>query len=189
MYTTQRLILRHWKETDLQPFAALNADPHVMQHFPKILTSDESDRLAGRIQKGITEKGYGLWAIETQQESAFIGFVGLSDVHFDADFTPAIEVGWRLDVGYWGRGYATEAAQKALQIGFEQIRLKNICSFTFRGNHASRRVMEKLGMRYIQDFSHPSLDKEDPLQPHVLYNITSSDFSSMKSTPSEQIQT
>ena len=170
---TPRLRLRQWREADYEPFAALNADPEVMRHFPSPLGRVQSDGLAEHARATIQNRGWGLWAVEVVQGAPFIGFVGLSEPSFDAHFTPAVEVGWRLAREYWGDGYATEGARAALAFGFEELRLDEIVSFTTVANHRSRRVMERLGMAHdpVDDFPHPLLASNDPIRPHVLYRL------------------
>jgi RimJ/RimL family protein N-acetyltransferase len=173
---TQRLMLRRWRPSDLAPFAALNADARVMRHFPATLSRAESDAYAERIEAHFAEKGFGLWAVEVPGEAPFIGFVGLSVPHFEAPFTPCVEVGWRLAAEHWGRGYAPEAARAALAFGFDTLALREILSFTAAVNEPSRRVMEKLGMTHdpADDFDHPALPAGHDLRRHVLYRIARS---------------
>ena len=170
---TVRLVLRRWREADRTPFATLNADPVVTEHFPAPLRPEESDALVDRIEAGFEERGWGLWAVEIPGRAAFAGFIGLNPATFDAPFTPAVEVGWRLAREHWGRGYATEGALGALTFGFDALALDEIVSFTTHGNARSRRVMERLGMHRdpADDFDHPNLPEGDPLQPHVLYRL------------------
>lgn len=170
---TKRLILRPWKEEDWEPFARMNADPRVMEYFPSTLSRQESDTLAKRLSDYVVENGWGLWAVSIPDVAEFIGFIGLSKPSFDAHFTPAIEVGWRLAYEYWGKGYATEGALAALQYGFEALQLKEIVSFTAQMNDRSRNVMKKIGMHHdpVDDFDHPRLSKEHLLCRHVLYRI------------------
>jgi RimJ/RimL family protein N-acetyltransferase len=170
---TPRLLLRQWREADFEPFAALNADPEVMRHFPAPLTREESDAFAARARAHIAVLGWGLWAVEVEG-TPFIGFVGLSEARFDAHFTPAVEVGWRLAREHWGKGYATEAARAALMHGFDELALTEIVSFTTVANDRSRRVMERLGLTRnpADDFQHPRLAPDDPTRPHVLYRIS-----------------
>lgn len=170
---TDRLLLRPWRDTDLAPFAALNADPEVMRHFPAPLTRTESDSLAHRLADGIDTRGWGLWALETVPDGEFIGFTGLSPVGFDAHFTPAVEIGWRLARTAWGRGHATEAARAALAFASDELGLEEVVSFTATGNARSRAVMARLGMTRTphDDFTHPSLPPGHPLRSHVLYRL------------------
>jgi RimJ/RimL family protein N-acetyltransferase len=170
---TSRLLLRRWRDDDRDPFAALNADAVVMEHFSAPLRGAESEAFVDRIERGFDERGWGLWAVEVPGTAPFIGFVGLNPVTFEAPFTPAVEVGWRLAREHWGHGYATEAARAALEFGFETLALDEIVSFTTQGNTRSRRVMERLGMRYdpADDFDHPNVQRADPLRLHVLYRL------------------
>jgi ribosomal-protein-alanine N-acetyltransferase len=169
---TERLVMRRWRDEDREPFAKMNADPRVMEHFPGLMSRAESDRLVDLIVAHFDEHGYGLWAVEVPGAVQFAGFVGLNVTLFDAPFTPAVEVGWRLAAGHWGHGYATEAAREALHYGFDEVGLDEIVSFTVPANVRSRRVMDKLGMTRDPDgdFDHPSLVGQ-PLARHVLYRL------------------
>ncbi len=168
-----RLRLRCWRDEDRASFAALNADPTVMEHFPSTLSRAESDALVDRIENGLAERGWGLWAVEVRNTGSFIGFVGLNPATFDAPFTPAVEVGWRLASGHWGRGYATEGARAALDYGFAELGLEEMVSFTTVANLRSRRVMERLGMRHnpADDFENPTVPEGHPIRPHALYRL------------------
>ena len=171
--TTPRLLLRAWTEADRAPFAAMNADPAVMEHFPALLTRAESDALAGRIQEHLTTHGWGLWAVEERGTHGFIGFTGLARPCFEAHFTPAVEVGWRLGRSSWGQGYATEAARAAVAYGFVTLQLAAIVSFTTVSNLRSQAVMRRLGMTHdpADDFDHPQLAPGHPLRRHVLFRL------------------
>ena len=175
---TARLRLRSWRPEDLDPFAALNSDHRVMEHFPQPLSREQSDLLAEQIVFDLRAQGWGLWAVEVTETRFFAGFVGLSRPRFRAHFTPAVEVGWRLAQDYWGRGFATEAAWAALEFGFDCLGLGEIVSFTSVDNMRSRRVMERLGMSHDpgDDFDHPSLPQGHRLRRHVLYRLTSAEF-------------
>ncbi len=171
--TTERLLLRPWREADRAPFAALNADPLVMEFFPSCLDRAESDALADQIKAAFASRGFGLWAVELPGSAPFIGFIGLSVPRFEAHFTPCVEIGWRLARAYWGKGYASEGARRVLAYGFEQLQLTEIVSFTACENLRSRAVMERLGMRRDPsgDFEHPALPQKHRLRRHVLYRI------------------
>ena len=160
----ERVLLRAWCPTDLPAFAALNADPRVMEYLPKELSREESDALARRCQEGLDARGYGLWAVEVPGMADFIGYVGLSVPRFAAAFTPCVEVGWRIAHEHWGRGYATEAARLALAFGFGQAALEEIVSFTVPANRRSRAVMERLGMTHDpkEDFDPPTAAGRGP---------------------------
>jgi RimJ/RimL family protein N-acetyltransferase len=144
-----------------------------MEHFPALLTREESDRMVDRIEAHFQEHGFGLWAVEAIDIAPFIGFVGLAIPRFEASFTPCVEIGWRLAAPYWGQGFATEAAKAAAAFGFEQLRLEEILSFTAVGNLRSRRVMERIGMTHdpADDFDHPLLSEGHHLRRHVLYRL------------------
>jgi RimJ/RimL family protein N-acetyltransferase len=175
---TERLILRGWRDEDLDPFAALNAHAEVMRYMPRTLSREESDSLAARIRAELASRGYGLWAVESPGEAPFLGFVGLSVPAFEAPFTPCVEVGWRLAWRFWGKGYASEAARGVLGHAFGELGMRELVSFTTVENAASRRVMERLGMRRDprEDFEHPALPPGHPLRPHVLYRIARAEW-------------
>ncbi len=170
---TERLILRPWRIEDRAPFAAMNADPVAMEYFPQTYDRRESDAMVDRIEEHLSAHGFGLWAVEVPDLAPFIGFIGLSTPSFEAHFTPAVEVGWRLAREYWGHGYATEAAREAVSVGFEEHDLREIVSFTVPANFRSRRVMERIGMTHdpVDDFDHPRLPEGHRLRRHVLYRL------------------
>jgi len=175
---TERLILRPWKQEDLEPFAALNADPRVMEYFPALLSRKESDERVRCWQAKIEARGWGPWAVSVPGVSDFIGFIGLNDVDFKVHFTPAIEIGWRLAHDYWGKGYAIEGARACLKYAFETLGLKEVVSFTAVSNQRSRRVMERIGMHHDpkDDFDHSKLPEGHALRRHVLYRLTAEEW-------------
>lgn len=175
---TPRLLLRRWRPSDRDALARLNADPEVMEHFPATLDRAGSDATADRIAAHFATHGFGLWAIEVQGGEPFIGFAGLMIPRFQAHFTPAVEIGWRFARSAWGHGYATEAAREALRLGFAELGLPSIVSFTVPNNLRSRRVMERLGMRRDprEDFDHPLLPEASPLRRHVLYRLSAAEW-------------
>jgi ribosomal-protein-alanine N-acetyltransferase len=168
--TTPRLILRRWRDEDRAPFAALNADPKVMEHFVAPLNREQSDDMVDRIEAHFDAHGWGLWAVEVKETLAFIGFTGLWTPNWQPEL---VEVGWRLAHEAWGRGYATEAARAALDDGFGRLQLHEIVSFTSVDNIRSQRVMQKIGMTRdpADDFDHPNVPEGHRLQRHVLYRI------------------
>jgi RimJ/RimL family protein N-acetyltransferase len=170
---TERLLLRPWRESDRLPFQQINADPRVMEFFPEPLTAEVSDALFARAREHFDRHGFGPFAVELIETRAFIGFIGLSIPGFDAQFMPAVEIGWRLAFEHWGKGFATEGASAALGYAFETLRLEEVVSFTVPANRRSRRVMEKLGMTHdpCDDFDHPKFPDGHPLRRHVLYRI------------------
>ena len=171
--------MRAWRDADREPFAAMNADLRVMEHFPALLSRAESDAMVDRIGEMFDERGFGLWAVEAPGRAGFIGFVGLLVPSFDAHFTPCVEIGWRLAPEHWGHGYAFEAARASLDFGFSTCGLPEIVSMTVPANLRSRRVMERLGMRHAEadDFDHPRLAPAHPLRRHVLYRISAREWS------------
>jgi ribosomal-protein-alanine N-acetyltransferase len=171
---TPRLVLRRWRESDREPFAALNADPEVMRYFRSPLDRAASDRFVDRIESSFYEHGYGLWAVEVVDSGRFIGFTGLALQQFEAHFTPAVEVGWRLARDTWGVGFATEAATAALAFGFGPAELEEIVSITTVSNERSRAVMRRLGMTRDprEDFEYPLYRPGHPLRPSVVYRIS-----------------
>lgn len=168
---TDRLLLRRWREDDRAAFAAMNADPAVMEFFVGLQSREESDELVDRIERSFEDNGFGLWAVEVPGVAPFIGFVGLMIPPFEAHFTPAVEVGWRLAAEFWHAGYATEGATAALAFGFTEAGLDAVVSFTTHNNLPSRRVMERIDMTHDpgDDFVHPRIAADHPLQPFVLY--------------------
>lgn len=164
--------LRQWQEADRDFFAAMNADPQVMEFLLKRLDREESDHLFNRIKNHIEKKGWGLWAVDFDGELA--GWTGLNAPRFESHFTPCFEIGWRLAPRFWGKGIATRAARQALQIGFEEIGIKEIVSFTTLQNIRSVRVMEKIGMIRDNegDFDHPMVPGEHALLRHLLYRLS-----------------
>ena len=172
-FDTPRLHLRQWRESDREPFAAMNADPIVMEYFPSLQGRAASDASIDAWQRQFQSQGWSNWAAELIESGQFIGFVGLSAPPRVLPFSPCIEIGWRLAREFWGKGLATEAARGALRVGFGRLCLAEIVSFTAIGNQRSRAVMERIGMRNaLQDFEHPGLPEGHPLRLHCLYRIT-----------------
>jgi RimJ/RimL family protein N-acetyltransferase len=168
---TDRLLLRRWRESDLEPWAAMNADPEVREYLGDLLTPEQSDVSVVLMQAEFDERGYGWWAVETLETGAFIGRVGLDEVDESLPFT-GVDVGWRLARSAWGHGYATEAAQASLAFGFESLGLPEIVASTTVTNVRSQAVMRRLGMTRdpSDDFDDPSVP-EGPLRRCVLYRI------------------
>jgi ribosomal-protein-alanine N-acetyltransferase len=166
--------MRRWREEDREPFAALNADPVVREHFQGTQSREESDAFIDRIEEHWREHGWSNWAIEVPGVAPFIGYVGLWPADYVAN-RPMVEVGWRLAREHWGHGYATEAAREALRFGFEDVGLDEIVSFTVPQNVRSRRVMERIGLLRdaAGDFDHPKVDPiaYPHLVPHVFYRL------------------
>lgn len=170
---TPRLLLREWRDDDREPFAVMSFDPQVMQYLLPFADRVASDGWLARMQQLQDEDGFCNWALELPGEAAFIGAVGLNRLRYDAPFTPAVEVAWRLARPFWGKGYATEAARAAIDDGFGRLHLDEVVAVTVPANSASWRVMERLGMRRDpgEDFDHPRVPEGHSLRPHVLYRI------------------
>jgi RimJ/RimL family protein N-acetyltransferase len=175
---TERLLLRRWRDADREPFAAMNADPAVVEHLQGPMSRERSDDFIDRIEAHWEEHGWGLWAVEVPEVAPFIGYVGL----WPADYVGPgmVEVGWRLAHEHWGHGYATEAARAALEYGFTDVGLAEIVSFTVPQNERSWRVMERIGLVRdpIGDFDHPRVDPVayPHLVRHVFYRASREDW-------------
>lgn len=167
---TARLRLRMWRHEDLALFADMNRDERVMRYFPSLLSFAETEDFYGRIVSEFDRNGWGLYAVELKATGDFIGYVGLHEIGFEADFTPGVEIGWRLAADYHNQGYASEAAVKVLEIA-KSRGLRRLYSFTAEINRPSERVMQKIGMERVGVFSHPKLSVDSPLSSHVLYCI------------------
>ena len=181
--TTQRLLLRSWRESDIEPFFRLNTDPEVVEYLPSPISETESQQFAARIQDHFAEHGYGLYALENREDGSFLGYTGLNWTSFESHFTPALEVGWRLARDAWGQGYATEAARACVDHAFRETPIPEIVSFTVPANRRSIAVMERLQLtrKPEDDFVHPRLGKDHPLGAHVLYRIARADWLSLES--------
>ena len=173
-----RLILRHWEDRDRAPYAELATDPVVMEFLSSSARPETPDQWIDRQRARFANDGFAYWAVEARDTGQFVGAVGLSRPNYDAHFTPAVGVGWRLRRQYWGLGYASEAAAAALRYGFEELRLEEIVAVTVPANIRSQQVMRRLGMTYsaADDFDHPRLPKGDPLRRHVLFRLPRHDW-------------
>ncbi|NOQ72201.1 MAG: GNAT family N-acetyltransferase [Crocinitomix sp.] len=172
LFQSERLGFRNWKLSDHEPFAKLNSDPEVMEFFPKLLTPEESSAMIERMQKTFEELGYTFFAVDILERSQFIGFIGIIRATFDAFFTPCYEIGWRLQKSSWNQGFATEGTLACLNYGFNVLNMKTIHSITAVINNKSEHLMKKVGMEKIGVFDHPKLANNDPLKPHVVYQIS-----------------
>lgn len=168
---TPRLILRQWKDEDIEPFVKMNMDEDVMRYFPAVHTINETYAQVARIKQQFTYFRYGLYALERIDNGQFIGFTGFAHPRFESHFTPCVEIGWRLSKNNWGQGFATEAAIACIQHGFNHLQFKEILSWTATINKPSINVMEKAGLKNIGEFEHPLLPDGHILKTHVLYKI------------------
>ena len=179
---TNRLILRTWEEKDIDAMTIINQDPKVCEFLPAIGNRESTETNVRKIMQHYKEHGYCLYAVELKPICEFIGWVGLAIPSFEAHFTPAVEIGWRLSSHHWNQGYATEAAKAVLHYAFTTLGLKEVVSFTAVNNQASRRVMEKLGLIHYpeEDFDHPRIKKTHSLCRHVLYRLKAKEFINIK---------
>lgn len=168
---TDRLLLRAWRESDVAPWAAMNADPEVRTYFPDVLTTQQSEASVARFQADLDRRGWGWWAVEVRATGEFIGFTGLDPVEDGMPFT-GVEAGWRLARTAWGHGYATEAARAAVDFGFQRLGLAEVLAVTTATNLRSQAVMRRVGMTRdpADDFDDPSVP-EGPLRRNVVYRL------------------
>ena len=168
---TERLVLRPWRDSDLEPWAAMNADPEIRRHLGALMTREQCDARVARFQANFDRRGYGWWAVEVRSTGEFVGLAGLDQVDDGLPFT-GVEIGWRLARSAWGHGYATEAALAALAFGFETLGLPEILAVTTVDNLRSQAVMRRIGMTRdpAEDFDDPT-EPEGPLRRNVLYRI------------------
>jgi len=164
-------VLRRWRAEDRAAFAALNADPAVMEHFPCVLSQEASDQLIDLYEAAFCRDGFGFWAVTARDSSGLLGMTGLGRVDWLPQCFPAIEIGWRFARSAWGNGYATEAARAALIFGHRDVGLPEIVSFTAATNIRSQRVMQRIGMARDEagDFDRPGLPQDHRLRRHVMY--------------------
>jgi len=171
LFQSERLGFRKWAEADVLPMAALNADPAVMEFFPSTQSLEETKTFFDRVATHFKDHGHCWYAVDTLDNKEFIGFIGLAYNDMEADFSPCVEIGWRLKKAAWGKGYATEGAKRCLAYGFEELQFKEIYSFTAILNKRSERVMQKIGMTKVGTFEHPKMAVGHVLRPHVLYRV------------------
>ncbi|HAT3869049.1 GNAT family N-acetyltransferase [Legionella pneumophila serogroup 2] len=173
---TSRLILRPWRQSDLESYFLINQDTKVLEFLPGSISKEQINDFMQYQNQQLETRGYMLWAVELQDTGELIGFTGLNYFDKPAHFSPAVEIGWRLGSQYWGFGYATEGALAALDYGFNHLGLNEIVAFTVPDNLRSRKVMERIGMTHDVDgsFAHPKLPTDHHLSKHVLYRIKKS---------------
>ncbi len=170
---TERLNLREWTSADVHSFAAMNQDPRVMAHYPRLLTKEESAESVEKIRTHFKKHGFCFYACELAATHEFMGFIGLKATEFSTHFTPCVEIGWRLAYDFWGKGYATEGAKAVLKTAFETFNIKEVVSFTSPLNVRSVQVMKRLGMAHDAEgtFENPKVPEGHMLRPHVLYRM------------------
>lgn len=171
MLETERLILRQWKESDQLPFINMGVDPEVMRYLPKCLTKEESLKLIDKVSEIINQNKWGIWAVELKDSNEFIGFIGLHNQPVLFDFSPCVEIAWRLAKQHWGNGYATEGAKATLEYAFKKLKLSKVIAVTATINKPSESIMKKLGMTKVREFIHPEFSIAPELEKHILYEI------------------
>ena len=173
MIETERLILRRWLDRDREPYAAMSADPDVMDWLGgNLMTRAQCDAQIDRLQSEFDLLGYGCLVVERKDDGAFLGFVALAAIRHEPPAPAGVEIGWRLARHAWGSGYASEAAAAVLKDGLERVGLSEILSFTARSNVRSQAVMRRIGLkrRPDLDFDHPGLAADHPLRPHIVWS-------------------
>lgn len=171
IFKSERLGFRNWTEDDRSKMGMINSDPKVMEHFPAIPTQEQTDKFIEQMKTQFLKHGFCYFAVDKLEDNKFIGFIGLSEKTFESDFTPCIDIGWRLAQSEWGKGFATEGAKKCLDFGFNKIGLDNIKSICPVTNDKSENVMKKIGMKKVKNFNHPLLSEYKKLEKCVLYKI------------------
>lgn len=171
LFSSQRLGFRNWVDSDVEKMAKISGDPVVMEFFPSTQSFVHTSGFVDRMKRQYDEVGFCYFAVETIIDSEFIGFLGLSNVTFDADFTPCVDIGWRFDKRIWNQGYATEGGQRCLSYGFETLNLDEIYSIASVVNVKSERIMKKIGMQKVNHFVHPSLSEYPMIEDCMLYRI------------------
>ncbi len=169
LFHSARLGFRNWSDADIEPMAAISADKEVMRYFPAVATYKQTTTFIERMQKEFAEKGYCYFAVDELSTKTFIGFIGLSWRDFEADFTPCVDIGWRLSPSVWNKGFATEGAIRCLDYAFQTLRLDKVYSMAPKINISSERVMQKAGMHKVGEFEHPLLLEHPELKECVLY--------------------
>ena len=175
MIETPRLILRRWRDSDREPFAALHADHRVMDWLGREPYSrQQSDLRIDRFEAQFETLGYGFLALQRKVDAKFVGFVGLAPVDEGPPAPQGVEFVWRLSFDAWGQGYASEAAEAVMADGFGRVKLQDILAYTAATNLRSQSVMRRIGMsrRPDLDFDHPALAEDHPLRPHVVYSAS-----------------
>lgn len=176
IFSSERLGFRNWHQNDIEALIEINNDDEVMAYFPQKPSAVETINFVKRMQYTFFNKNFCYFAVDTLARGEFIGFIGLSEKHFASDFTPCIDIGWRLKRSVWNQGLATEGAKACLAYGFDRLSLKQISAIAPAQNLISQKVMSKIGMTKVKDFYHPELAHSPNLQKCVLFSITRSAY-------------
>lgn len=180
LFQSDRLGFRNWVDADIEEFAMLNADEEVMEHFPKVLSRKEVVELIENLKRKFSENGFTYYVVEVLDTNEFIGMIGLAYQDYKTEFTPAIDIGWRLKRKAWGNGYATEGAKRCLKYAFDELDIKKIIAVCTLKNKKSEHVMRKIGMIKVGTFDHPKMTDIPEYQKHICYEIKKSKSNSLK---------
>ena len=172
LFKSNRLGFRNWIDSDVSKMIDISSDPDVMEFFPAIATKTQTIEFINRMKLMYIEKGYCYFAVDQLKDESFIGFIGLCYQTYESQFTPSVDIGWRLNKKYWNNGLATEGAKKCLDYGFNKLGLKNIIATTPIINIKSIRVIEKIGMEKLTEFKHPRLKYNEKLEDCVCFEIS-----------------
>ncbi len=176
IFKSQRLGFRNWKPSDTDKLFALNSDKDVMEFFAFLPSYEQTKALIKKMTTQFDENGFCYFAVDELQTDEFIGFIGIAKQNFEADFTPCVDIGWRLAKKYWGKGYATEGAKRCLEFAFFNKKLESIKAVAPQINLKSIKVMEKIGMKYVKNFEHPALKEDKRLETCTLYEINKKEY-------------
>lgn len=157
IFKSERLGFRNWNLADIEKLHEINSDKDVMAFFPSIPTKEQTTEFVSRMIKQFETKGYCYFAVDTLNENKFIGFIGLSEQIFEADFTPCVDIGWRIKKEFWNKGFATEGAKKCLVYAKEILKLQHVYAIAPKINVKSEKVMINIGMKKQTEFEHPML--------------------------------
>jgi RimJ/RimL family protein N-acetyltransferase len=171
IFTSERLGFRAWHPTDLEAMSAINADEEVMRYFESTISKAETRAFINRMNRELKETGHCYFAVEILESETLIGCIGLSKKNFKSDFTPCVDIGWRLGSEFWGKGYATEGAKRCLEYAFSELNIHRVFAITPVVNKPSVRVMEKIGMEKHSTFIHPNLKETGRLNPCFAFKM------------------
>ena len=171
LFTSPRLGFRRWQAADLDAFTAINSDPEVMRFFQKPLLKEDTLAMMERMERLYEEKGFCYFAVEHLADQSLIGTIGLGWKTFEADFTPTVDLGYRIGKNWWNQGYSTEGAAACLDYA-RQVQIPKVVAMASIGNLASIQVMKKIGMQYWKEFDHPDLQNSPSIQRCSLYQLT-----------------
>ncbi len=169
IFTSERLGFRNWDMTDIDKMHEINSDENVMKYFPTIPTKEQTKEFVERMKKQFENKGFCYFAVDKLEDSELIGFIGLSEQIYEADFTPCVDIGWRIKSSEWNKGFASEGAKKCLDYALNELKLENVYSIAPKINTKSEYIMTKIGLKKQYEFEHSLLTTNDRLKTCVLY--------------------